>query len=254
MNKQYEQKPADSWVYYNGELYHAGVKGMHWYQHLPGTDWWKVGKSLYKSYSKPTQSNSKPSKLKALGRAVKAVGSGMAKQYGSYIKGEASHYGNKAKTAISNSRVGKGTKKLWNAGKGYTSEQIKKFKDSANQAYKSMRSQIHNFFDAAKKEYKHSRIDRYTSLTHLEEWAKKESGEAAHAYVQSVAKGGVGNAINSFIQSSQMRVATGVNQFLKNIGMTDEVDKFLSKFMGESDYTKNKRRKARKDGGGEYYL
>lgn len=31
----------DTWIYYNGELYHAGVKGMQWGKHLPGTTWWK---------------------------------------------------------------------------------------------------------------------------------------------------------------------------------------------------------------------
>lgn len=35
------RKKSGSWVYINGELYHAGVKGMKWGQHLPGTDWWK---------------------------------------------------------------------------------------------------------------------------------------------------------------------------------------------------------------------
>ena len=59
MDQRYEN--SDQWVYMNGELYHAGVKGMHWYQHLPGTDWWKVGKKYYQTYmNRNTTTTQKP--------------------------------------------------------------------------------------------------------------------------------------------------------------------------------------------------
>ena len=34
-------KENDKYVIKDGILYHAGVKGMKWGKHLPGTDWWK---------------------------------------------------------------------------------------------------------------------------------------------------------------------------------------------------------------------
>ena len=237
---------------YYDEMYHAGVKGMQWGKHLPGTDWWKQTTQGYMN-SMPYSKSNKPGVAltkNTLGNKVKAnllTARDAAKSYGHKVNLASRIIGKEAKQKVQRGayKVAKGTSKLWNEGKGHTKEQINKFKSMSKEAFNGVRNQVHNFFNSVKKEYDHSHIDRYTSLTHLEQWAKKETGEAAHAYVQSVAKGGAGNMINSFIQSAQAKVAVGVNQFLKNIGMTDQVDKFLSKFMGNSARITGQNNKAR---------
>ena len=161
-----------------------------------------------------------------------------ARNAGSSVSNAAKRAKFYATNSNARSWVGKSVKSklssMWNTGKGYATDQINKFKDSARQAYAGVRDMVHKFFETGNKNYRDSKIENTTALSHLEQLIKKEQREAAHSYVTSKVKGGVGNTINSFIQSAQMRVAMGVNNFLNNIGMSKQVDKFLSKFMGNS--------------------
>ena len=136
-NSSEDDYAGGTWVYMNGELYHAGVKGMHWYQHLPGTDWWKLAKLSYKNYmnnpSNRTNTGNRvkdvdergnvtfrnetkaPSKLQAGVHAIKTVATAAGRAYGKYFKNEASYY----------------------------SQKLSEF---AKQAYSSVREDVTNFF------------------------------------------------------------------------------------------------------------
>lgn len=187
-----------TWVYINGELYHAGVKGMHWYQHLPWVDWYKTASSRYKQYSTPTPQStsyirkngkavavttpaSNPSKVKAFGRAIKDTASEMRSVYGDYLKGEKEYYSKKAS-------------------------------DSANAKYAGNK----HIYDT----YIGSR-----PVSHLEKLMGKmlDSGE------NFVNKSGIMNTINLAIRNAGYDVLKGINGFLRRKGWDDEVDNFLSK-------------------------
>jgi len=131
---------------------------------------------------------------------------------------------------------------LWNSAKGWAKGQIEAFKKSANNAYQSLRSNVHNVFRNSRTSYfKSGGMSGKTPLSHLDKMVGTEYEEALATYRNSMTNGSVGNTMNTFIQTAQFNVVKGLNSFLKKIGLDDEVDDFISKFRGESAFGKKRR-------------
>lgn len=242
----------NTWVYYNGELYHAGIKGMHWGQHLPGTDWWKETTAKNMS-SMPYAKSNKPGVAltrNTFGNKVRAnlqTAGQAAKIYGRKINLASRIVGKQARAAVTRgaykvakgasnawTNVKKGTSKLWNAAKGYSQEQIDKFKESARQAYEQSRNFVKDIMSkyqtSANSNYSKNFISGSDNLNALRNFISKEYRDACGAYTRAQRNGSFKNNLNSFIQTSQYNIASGCARFLSSIGMDDEVAKFLRKF------------------------
>lgn len=240
-----DEHSGGTWVYMNGELYHAGIKGMHWYQHLPGTDWWKLAKRTYSNYMNknttterrpgyqyvdgkmvPYEPQTKrPSKLKALYETGKNVGRAALASTKSYLKGEASYYSNKLK----NSKAGQAVSKGWQSVSG----ELSKF---AQNAWGEIRGKTQAVFKSYKSQEK---IDRNTNVnaTFLDAFQSSQYGDALKNYTDGKSNGSVGNTINQFIQNAQYGIVKGVNTYLKKMGWDDEVDSFFNKITGGKSRT-----------------
>lgn len=221
---------TNNWVYMDGKLYHAGVKGMQWGKHLPGTDWWKDTpkkisgffntQKTFPSSSAVKNSMAPSSGVKGKPKVSKAGSSAMVSKVSSG-SGSASNgtrygrsFGGRVRRIVDRTKSG-----------------VSNF---ARNSYSSARDSVHKYFESANKSWQSSKIDSKTSLSHLESWMKKEQREAAHSYVLSKVQGGAGNAINSFIQTAQFNIVSGINRFLVNNNLDGKVDKFLSKIFGNS--------------------
>ena len=251
----------DRYIIKDGTLYHAGVKGMSWGKHLPGTDWWKekassavnsVKNTLSKtsfgrSYSNYMNKNSYiskpgidgntgkeipggtrvgPSRLQGItatarnmARAGIASAKVSAKNLGKNISNRASYTAYKAK---------KGTSKFWNDTKGYASEKVANLKKAANTAYMNNKKQVLDFFSTGN----NTKSGTISGNTYLDNFVNTQLEQASKAYSTAAINGGAGNLVNSFIQTAQYRISKGVNNYLKSIGMDDEVDRFMSKIFG----------------------
>lgn len=262
------------------ELYHAGRLGMKWGKHLPGTTWWKEALQSYYNKNPNIQSvqggRRYASNEHTFGQKVKAnlnVAGQALKKYGSMAKNTAKAYGASARVAgksainrvkndayqISKGRwgqtsVGKGLSKFWNDAKGFKQEKIEELREFARQAYASSRSAVHSYFASQYSSHLGSGMFSSTSLSHLDKYQNKQMRDAMAVYTDQKTKGSFGNFLNQWFQNAQYGIVKGCNTYLKKFGLDDEVDSFISKFKGESDFTKKNRRKAKKDGGGEYYL
>lgn len=210
-----QKKNNNVWVYYNGELYHAGVKGMHWHQHLPGTDWWKdLGGKVTKAY------NVASSKFRTA--RDKAIMKGY--QIGRGIQRKANKISYKVK---------KGTSKLWNEAKGYSSDKIKELKRFAKDAYKSVRESVHNYFKASLHSQFKTDVTRTTSITLLDQFQSKQMRDAVSVYQQGKVNGSFGNTLNQWFQNAQYGIVAGCNKYLKQFNLDDDVDKFMRKLLGK---------------------
>ena len=241
------------WVYYNGELYHAGVKGMQWGKHLPGTDWWKETTSKYldsartayvpggnKVLRKPTFAQKVIANLKTAGQA--------AKIYGRKTRLAGKIIGKQARAAVTRGvyKVAKGTSKLWNKAKGFSSEKINELREFARKAYAGSRNAVHNFFTISRKEMgqnaSNRKIKSGTPLSHLDVLQNKQLNDACKSYVTTKMNSSFGNNLNYWFQNAQYGIVKGVNNYLKKFGLDDEVDSFISRISGrESAYGKNRR-------------
>ena len=144
------QKKGGRWVYINGELYHAGIKGMQWGKHLPGTDWWKIGKNAYNRYMSGHTSSTKvntqggsatltgkPSKIAGIGYAGKVV----ATYAGNQARNTARRIGNKVGSAATSAyntarRVGTSA---YNTARRVGSKVGNKISSAATNAYESLK-------------------------------------------------------------------------------------------------------------------
>lgn len=238
----------DIWIYSGGELYHAGVKGMKWGKHLPGTDWWKETTSNYLDsartkyvpggnivYREPTFGHKVVANIKTAGQAAKIYGR-KARLAGKIVSKQ-------ARAAITRGayKVAKGTSKLWNQAKGYSSDQVNKLREFAKSAYSSARSSVQNYFRASLHSDLQQKVSSKTPMSHLDQFQNKQMRDAVSVYTQGKTDGSFGNTLNQWFQNAQYGIVKGVNQYLKQIGLDDEVDSFISKFKGESAYGKKRR-------------
>lgn len=306
MDQEYEIN--DKWTYIDGELYHAGVKGMQWGKHLPGTDWWKTpignkgissintskrgikgstangsskwegkhkdrvskldGKNRDGSYTVGYYSgesqlarkvnghnngnhdpadrsgplsfgqkwnrftgnisskvNRVTKRAGAIARAGYAQARVSAKALGKNISNRASYAAYK---------IRKGTSKFWNEAKGYSRERVSELSNFAKNAWNNSREAVTNFFtvDGAEREEALNRrqgISSDTPLTRLDTFQNKQLDEAVQAYLDGKDIGSFNEKVDYYIQNAQYGIVKGVNNFLKKIGMDDEVDNFLNK-------------------------
>lgn len=261
---QANNSSGDTWVYYNGELYHAGVKGMQWGKHLPGTDWWK---ETYNKYYDKTSAPSKQGVDKETGisytsyrehpewykktKATLQTAGAAAKRYGKYTKVLAGHAVNNVSKSVT--RTGKKIKhqaaKFWRDPKKYTSEQAEKLSEFAKQAYSEARKSITNFFttDSAERStaYRNERYGSDTPLSHLDTFQNKQLDDAVKAYYSTKTNGSFGNQLNYWFQNAQYGIAKGVNNYLKQIGMDGAVNSFISRFSGKGSSNNEQKRKPR---------
>ena len=233
----------EEYVLKDGTLYHAGVKGMKWGKHLPGTDWWKDKVDEYNrknakvTWTFPLTSHTTyPNQAKAYAYAFKEA----AKTYGGYIKDNTKELSKdvvkKGKKAFNN--IKKGTSKFWNKSKGYTDKKITEFKESAKNSYKSVKKQVHDLFqkyyESSRNKYKKNELDKFLTPTiaysdALLDYAKSEYGDATKAYISAKINSSVGKDIDLFIQTAQFNFTYGVSEYLRKIGMDQPVRKFLDK-------------------------
>ena len=248
----------NQWVYYNGELYHAGVKGMQWGKHLPGTDWWKTTTQQY--YNQGNSNTTRVKDVDERGRVTfrdRNTPNFIQRVKGNlYTAGQAAKiYGNKIRAATASARVNvkqfgksvsnkvgyrihqarKGVSKFWNNAKGYSTDKINKLKDSARNAYSSVRTEAQNilnkYYDNSftKPGSKKPIITGKSGDNELYSYVTKEYKEAIESYNQKLADGPIGKQLNSFIQIAQYNVISGCARWLDSIGMDDEVASFLKK-------------------------
>ena len=254
----------NTWIYYNGELYHAGVKGMQWGKHLPGTDWWKqTTEANYNSITSPASSNNgknltyktAPEWLNRARANIRTAGQA-AKIYGNKFKAatasarvSAKQFGrnayNRASLGIHNTK--KEFNKFFSDPKKYTSEQAAKLSEFAKTAYSEARKNVINFFTTDSNEINTNHKNRYTKsdtpLSHLDTFQNKQLDDACRAYTHSKASGSFGDKLNYWFQNAQYGIVKGVNNYLKQIGMDDEVDDFISRFKGDSSFRKNRNKR-----------
>ena len=233
MDQRYEN--GGQWVYMNGELRHAGVKGMHWYQHLPGTDWWKVAKRTYSNYmNKNTQkykdvdekgnatfTTRGPSKLQGVMATAKNVGRAALASGKSYLKGEARYYGQK---------LSKKARSAYTSASKFASQVSGKLSDFAKNAWSEARNATRTYIAAAKG--RKDRVNVNSSMSFLDTLQNKQMDDAIRNYENGKINGSVGNTINQFIQNAQYGIVKGVNNYLKQMKLDDDVDRFLAKISG----------------------
>ena len=248
------EKDKGTWVYYNGELYHAGVKGMSWGKHLPGTDWWK--ETTQKYYNRGNSNTTRVKDVDERGRVtfrnkntpnfVQRVKGNLytageaAKLYGRYAKVLGRHAVNNVSQSVSRTgkRIKRKVNRFWRDSKKYTSEQVAKLSEFAKSAYSEARKSVVNFFTTDNAErstaYRNERYGSSTPLSHLDTFQNKQLDDAVKAYYNGKTNGSFGQKLNYWFQNAQYGIVKGVNSYLKQIGMDDKVDDFISKFRGDS--------------------
>ena len=247
----------DQWIYINGELYHAGVKGMQWGKHLPGTDWWKESvNSYYKNNNIGYNSGGRVKDVDEKGRTTFRDAN---PTYGNnanfiqrakanlYTAGKAAKiYGRKANLAgriltkqagakirKGAYRIAKGTSKLWNSAKGYSADTINKLKEDARKSYESVRGLVNdvmrNYFKSGSSNYSKNFISGSDNLIFLRNYVTKEYNDSVMAYTKAKRNGSFSNNVNSFIQTAQYNIVSGCARFLDAIGMDKATSSFLKK-------------------------
>ena len=212
-NSPRSSRTGEAWVYQDGELYHYGRKGMKWGKTIfGGIDNPRsliydpnYGKGRWRFNQNPTIKNAqrRPSVSRPSSGVSKVVKD--AKNFGGWVF-------NKARKLGENS-----------ARSGWTSNQI----DFNN--YKSTS-------DMNKRVSESPYIWSTRGMSHLEQNMTKQIREGQEAYNAMRNDGSIKNILNLAIQNAQYDVVSGLNNVLTKLGLDDEVDRVLSKFLGDSEW------------------
>jgi hypothetical protein len=132
----------------------------------------------------------------------------------------------------------------WQNVKGFTSNAVKNtqkyYTDPMARDLKNRQQARNGFIDNHKDFTAYKNSENFSSLkmTHLEKMMEKQYGDGSAVFKQMHNNPSLMNAINLMFQNAQYDVVSGVNKFLKKVGLDDEVDAILSKFVGDSDARK----------------
>ena len=234
------RRGGGSWVYVNGELYHYGRPGMKWYQtifggydnpksmtYIQGYGKQKARNAYEQKMATRDSSGRNPSlgaKIYNTGRRItgeaRAVGSGLravgrsARDYASYVKGNINkYYLNEAKTNVRN--------KI----------------NSERQKY--IRGEQSNY--ASNAAYSEGFGNR--KLTHIEEALQKQVRDGK-SFAESITGGilnpqmSLSNYLNLVNQNMQANVLRLADRFVKKLGISDDVDRILTRFFGKTESAK----------------
>ena len=207
-----------TWIYINGELYHAGVKGMHWYQHLPGTTWWK----------EKTNENYKNAGVNIPKRTFGQRVAANLKTAGQYLTQESQYYRKRIPEKIKGSKAYQYGKEKYEKAKFHLNAFKQDPKEYVRSFYKAKWSNVRS---AIEKYYKNSQGHSSTinSQTPLDTIVAQQLDGAWRAYAKAQKEGGFFNYLNSVIETTEHNIVSGANKFLKDNGWDDNVDALLKK-------------------------
>ena len=228
-NSPYSSRTGEAWIYQDGELYHYGRPGMKWGKTIFGgidnpksltyDPNYGKGRFLFNQNRiiKPTQRQRAINKLStrpgAVGRGVRgSIGSNTrgnvindAKNFGGWVFDKARKLGeNVARDGWVGNQINFNTYKS-------TGDMNKRVSDSPY-------------------------IWSTRGMSHLETNMAKQIEEGQEAYDAMREDGSIKNILNLAIQNAQYNVVSGLNNVLTKLGLDDEVDRWLSKWIGNSDW------------------
>lgn len=117
----------------------------------------------------------------------------------------------------------------------------KKYGNSVRKAWKSATSpkSNYNYNNIEWSKYKKDNgLDSTSKMTHLERNMGDQIEDGYNAYNEMLKKPTFFNKLNFAFQNAQYDVVSGVNNVLRKLGLDDEVDAFLSVFLGNSSARK----------------
>ena len=236
-----------SWIYINGELYHAGVKGMQWGKHLPGTDWWKESvNSYYKNNNIGYNSGGRVKDVDEKGRTTFRDAN---PTYGNnanfiqrakanlYTAGKAAKiYGRKANlagrilTKQAGAKIRKGAYRAVRGVSKFVQNAPAQLSEFARNAWSEARTNVRKYMFVGSGN--RQKVDVNSSMSFLDVVQNKQLDDAVKAYKNGKVDGSVGSTINQFIQNAQYGIVKGINNYLKSMKMDDDVDRFFNKISG----------------------
>ena len=134
-----------------------------------------------------------------------------------------------------------GFSKLW-GDKNYSEKDIKNFKSKADNAYNSVKEQVHDliekYYESSAKKYMKAHIGHYMykpffgpdpNYNALSENFKTEFGDASKAYLSAKINSSFSNDINTLIQTAQFNIIFKASWYLGRVGLDEAASKFLDK-------------------------
>lgn len=196
---------SGTWVYYNGELYHAGVKGMRWGFHLPGTDYWKdLGN---RAFNKVSQTDLyKKARNTELGKVSNHLYDNSQRLYGRQIgRGEA----------------------IARAGVQLTKDKVR----TVNNKAKTNAS----FYAKQQYDLNQRNFNNLRGSTYLNSISSKLMDSGASYANNMLGKNSKWkDIINLAIRNTGFNIVNGINNFLVKKGWDKKVDAFIKKVIDTS--------------------
>ena len=224
----------DDWlVYKDNELYHYGRKGMKWGKTIfGGVD---NPKSLtYDPYYGREQSSLSPSHIKPTQRIYPSFrGSEYAinKNSTKSIKGTKGSIGSGVRGNIINDSKNFG---------GWVFDKARQLGEESARKHWTGNAIDFNTYkstsDMNKRVSDSPYIWSHRGMSHLEQNMAKQIDDGRKAYEAMRDDGSIKNILNLAIQNAQYNIVSGINNVLTKLGLDDEVDRWLSKWIGYSDW------------------
>ena len=204
---------------------------MHWYQHLPGTDWWKVAKDTYNAYRNPSKNQynnygaglTRSSRLGAAYKAFKNVASGIKRSASNYFRGEKDYYSKKFNSAIDSKK-----------------------KDIRFRAEKSLKD-----YDAAENSNYAKNpggIGWASNMQFLRKYAGKQIDDGKKLMQEYAKNPSLMNAIKLGLNDLQYKGALNLSKYFANATWDDKVTNFIGNITGGVSSLWNKIRGNKKSG------